>query len=89
MNIDLAWSPWRKSSSYSGPESNCVEIAPVAWRKSSYSGAEQNCVQVAGCPSTRVGVRDSKDPGGPALTFGPRAWRGFIAAVTSGGFDRL
>lgn len=25
-----------------------------------------------------VGVRDSKDPTGPALTFAPVAWRAFV-----------
>jgi hypothetical protein len=26
-----------------------------------------------------VGVRDSKDPAGPVLTFDPAAWRAFVA----------
>ncbi|WP_413775613.1 DUF397 domain-containing protein [Micromonospora sp. RTGN7] len=30
-----------------------------------------------------VGVRDSKDPAGPALTFTPTAWRDFVARVAS------
>ncbi|MGC5331574.1 DUF397 domain-containing protein [Micromonospora sp. DT62] len=28
-----------------------------------------------------VGVRDSKDPAGPALTFAPAAWRAFVAEL--------
>ena len=28
-----------------------------------------------------VGVRDSKDPTGPALTFDPARWRAFVAEV--------
>ena len=30
-----------------------------------------------------VGVRDSKDPSGPALTFEPTAWRAFVAEVAT------
>ncbi|MEU8082405.1 DUF397 domain-containing protein [Micromonospora sp. NPDC049101] len=29
-----------------------------------------------------VGVRDSKDPTGPALDFEPVAWRAFVTEVT-------
>ncbi|MEV5412687.1 DUF397 domain-containing protein [Thermopolyspora sp. NPDC052614] len=51
------------------------------WRKSSYSSAEgQNCVEVAITPAG-VAVRDSKNPAGPVLTFGGRAWRKFLAEV--------
>ena len=88
MNIDLAWSAWRKSS-YSGQQGNCVEVAQAAWRKSSHSGPEQNCVEVADRQSALIGVRDSKDPDGPALVFASPVWRGFMAAVKGGEFDRL
>lgn len=36
------------------------------------------CVEVADNLSGVVGVRDSKDPTGPALVFGPAAWRAFV-----------
>jgi Domain of unknown function (DUF397) len=58
--------------------------AGAAWRKSSYSGAAQNCVEVAGDPPGAVGVRDSKDPDGPALVFTPGAWRTFAGQVRNG-----
>nr|WP_209518712.1 DUF397 domain-containing protein [Streptomyces syringium] len=48
------------------------------WFKSTYSGTDSNCVEVARAPGV-IGVRDSKDPGGPVLTFGPVAWRAFGA----------
>jgi hypothetical protein len=50
------------------------------WRKSSYSGSGNNCVEVA-ATSTAVAIRDSKDPDGPALTFGPQAWESFTHAI--------
>ena len=39
------------------------------WRKSSHSGGDEGaCIELAALPGA-VAVRDSKDPGGPALTF--------------------
>ncbi|TDC41453.1 DUF397 domain-containing protein [Micromonospora sp. KC213] len=52
------------------------------WRKSSRSGSEGDCVEVAGFADS-VGVRDSKDRRGPALTFTPDAWTGFVRATRS------
>lgn len=56
------------------------------WRKSSRSGGEGDCVEVAACAAT-VGVRDSKDRPGPALSFGSAAWARFVAAVPAGQHD--
>lgn len=53
----------RRRSSYSGTETNCVE---VAWRKSSLSN-ETDCVEVAH-RSGVVGIRDSKCPEAGHLT---------------------
>jgi hypothetical protein len=51
------------------------------WRKSSYSGnSGGNCTEVATVTGT-VLVRDSKDPGGPVLVFGHKAWDAFAAVV--------
>ncbi len=51
----------------------------LVWRKSSYSGASGgNCVEVAGLRGGGHAVRDSKDPGGPALRFTAEEWRAFI-----------
>ena len=48
------------------------------WRKSSYSGSNPNgdCVEVAVGPDL-VGVRDSKNVPGPALSFPTACWRVF------------
>ncbi|MBY8889211.1 DUF397 domain-containing protein [Streptomyces sp. PTM05] len=67
------------------------ELAPEgAWYKSSYSGGSGNsCVEVADLRTTRgvVGVRDSKDPSGPALQFSPVGWSSFVALAQSGEVD--
>ncbi|MFS8096132.1 DUF397 domain-containing protein [Lentzea alba] len=47
------------------------------WRKSSLSGTTENCVEVA-LTTTHVGVRDSKHPSGPALTFSLSAFKAFL-----------
>ncbi|MEU6807516.1 DUF397 domain-containing protein [Streptomyces sp. NPDC046831] len=53
----------------------------LPWRKSSYSmGNGGNCVEVAHA-GDRVHVRDSKQSGGPCLTFAPGPWRAALAAA--------
>jgi hypothetical protein len=64
-----------------------ADLSCAAWRKSSYSGANGDCVEVAGNVTGFVGVRDSKDRGGPALIFPADAWDAFLAGVKDGGFD--
>ncbi|MEQ4301643.1 DUF397 domain-containing protein [Plantactinospora sp. B6F1] len=55
-------------------------MARVIWRKSTRSGSSGNCVEVATAPRV-VMVRDSKDQGGPVLTFTSAAWCAFIAST--------
>ena len=57
----------------------------AAWRTSSHSNGQAECVEVAdGLPGI-IAVRDSKNPGGPTLAFGPGQWRAFAAKVKTGG----
>jgi Domain of unknown function (DUF397) len=58
--------------------------AALSWVKSTHSFANGNCVEVARMPNGGVGVRDSKDPQGPALSFTAGEWRAFIGAVQKG-----
>jgi hypothetical protein len=52
-----------------------------AWRTSSYSGSGGGqCVEAATIPGA-VLVRDSKDPDGPRLAIGRRAWEAFAVKV--------
>ncbi|WP_067891433.1 DUF397 domain-containing protein [Nocardia vaccinii] len=59
----------------------------VNWIKSSYSQHGGECVEVVHLDGGLVGVRDSKNPSGPALMFNPDEWDAFTAGVTSGKFN--
>lgn len=65
-----------------------VDRSETRWFKSSYSGGSRECVEVAFIEGGVVGVRDSKDRGGPALSFTPAAWEAFTSNTRSGRFDR-
>ena len=47
----------------------------TGWRTSSRSDGDGNCVEFTQADDGTIGVRDSKDPNGPVLEFGPDAWR--------------
>jgi Domain of unknown function (DUF397) len=58
------------------------DLTRAAWRTASYSGDNGgNCVEVARNLPGVVAVRDSKDPGGPALMFSLDEWATFMAAI--------
>ncbi|MFD0360433.1 DUF397 domain-containing protein [Nocardia sp. GCM10030253] len=63
-----------------------TDLVGARWFKSTRSGAGKDCVEVAFLDSGRVGVRDSKNPGGPALLFTSGEWDSFTACVASGEF---
>ncbi|WP_263656404.1 DUF397 domain-containing protein [Nonomuraea aurantiaca] len=68
---------------------NDIDLSGAVWRKSSRSGSNGGqCVEVASNIPGIVAVRDSKDRGGPALTFTPGEWRAFLSGVKDGEFDR-
>ena len=43
-----------------------------------------DCVEVAMLPEHSRAVRDSKDPGGPNLTFSRDEWRTFTTSIKRG-----
>ncbi|MBF6427105.1 DUF397 domain-containing protein [Nocardia cyriacigeorgica] len=64
------------------------ELVGAKWFKSRRSSAGSDCVEVAHLGSGLVGVRDSKNPSGPALVFTPSEWDSFLTRARAGRFDR-
>lgn len=58
------------------------------WTKSSFSWQNGNCVEVARLSAEVIKVRDSVNPDGTILRFGPAAWTTFVGGVCRGEFDR-
>jgi hypothetical protein len=56
----------------------------ATWIKSSLSFSNGNCVEVASLPGDKIGVRNSRDPDGPVLTFTPGAWAAFVGRARRG-----
>jgi hypothetical protein len=44
---------------------------------------------VATLPGGEIGVRNSRDCGGPVLSFTPDEWHAFLGGVRNGEFDRF
>ena len=62
-------------------------IQGVTWTKSTLSFANGNCVEVSDLPGGGIGVRNSRDSGGPVLRFTPDEWQAFLGGVRNGEFD--
>lgn len=65
-----------------------IGLVGAQWFKSTHSGGQQECVEVAWLQAGHVGVRDSKNPDGPALVFTPGEWDAFTAGMQDGEFTR-
>ncbi|MEV4238726.1 MULTISPECIES: DUF397 domain-containing protein [unclassified Nocardia] len=63
-----------------------VDLSGANWYKSSRSSSTKECVEVAHLDGGMVGVRDSKNPTGPALVFRPAEWDAFTEGVQGGEF---
>ncbi|MEU7140477.1 DUF397 domain-containing protein [Nocardia sp. NPDC046473] len=65
-----------------------ADLSTAKWFKSSQSAGGGECVEVAFLDSDMIGVRDSKNPAGPALIFTPTEWATFTASIAAGEFGR-
>lgn len=65
-----------------------VNLSGAKWFKSSRSSSQKDCVEIAHLDEGMVGVRDSKNPSGPALVFAPSEWDAFTQGVRGGTFGQ-
>ncbi len=65
-----------------------MDWSGAQWFKSSRSSGSRECVEIAHLNGGAVGLRDSKNPAGPALIFTPTEWDQFTASLRGGAFDR-
>ncbi|MEV4129249.1 DUF397 domain-containing protein [Nocardia sp. NPDC049707] len=65
-----------------------VDLSEARWFKSTRSSGGKDCVEVAFLSSSFVGMRDSKNPNGPALVFTPDQWDAFTIAISDGNFNQ-
>ncbi|MET8797345.1 DUF397 domain-containing protein [Nocardia sp. NPDC004568] len=65
-----------------------ADQSTARWFKSSHSAPDKDCVEAAFLDGGMVGVRDSKNPAGPALVFAPAEWDTFTATLRTGDLDR-
>jgi hypothetical protein len=62
-----------------------VDLSRAAWKKSSFSNGQGGaCVEIATNLPAVVAVRDSKNPDGGVLRFGPDEWKTFLEGIRTG-----
>ncbi|RDI50138.1 DUF397 domain-containing protein [Nocardia mexicana] len=64
-----------------------VDLSGAQWFKSTRSASGKDCVEVAHLDGGMVGVRDSKNPTGPALVYDAAEWDAFTRGLANGQFD--
>jgi len=64
------------------------DLSNAKWNKSTRcDNSGGNCVEVA-FVGDQTAVRDSKNPGGPALIFTGAEWDAFVGGAKDGEFDQ-
>ena len=64
-----------------------AHLEGARWVKASRSGPTGgNCVEVAFLEDGQVAVRNSRQPGGPALVFTAPEWDAFVGGAKKGEF---
>lgn len=66
------------------------QLPAIAWQKSRRSNPSGNCVELARLPGgAEIAVRNSRDPGGPALIYTSAEIAAFVQGAKDGDFDNL
>lgn len=64
-------------------------LTGLRWEKSRRSNSQGACVEMAKLPGGDIAVRNSRDPGGPALIYTPAEIEALIGGARDGDFDDL
>jgi len=66
------------------------QLPAVSWQRSRRSNASGSCVELAELPGGEgIAIRNSRDPGGPALIYTSEEIVAFVLGVRDGDFDHL
>ena len=60
-------------------------LTAARWRKAQRSNPTGSCVELAELPDSRVAMRNSRNPSGPALIFSRAAIAAFLATARKSG----
>ncbi|MGP3922016.1 DUF397 domain-containing protein [Streptomyces sp. 8N616] len=66
-----------------------TQIDDAVWVKSTYSNPNGECVELALLPGGDIALRNSRDPGGPALIYTRNEIEVFLRGAKDGEFDGM
>ncbi|MET8677928.1 DUF397 domain-containing protein [Streptomyces sp. NPDC004647] len=66
-----------------------THIDGAVWKKSTYSNPSGNCLELARLPGGDIALRNSRDPGGPALICTRDEIAMFLFGAKDGEFDGM
>jgi hypothetical protein len=65
------------------------QLTGIRWQKSRRSNSQGACVELGGVAGGGIAIRNSRDPGGPALLYTRAEIRALLEGVKEGDFDHL
>jgi hypothetical protein len=65
------------------------QLGDVQWRKATATVPFGACVELSALPDGQIGMRNSRDPDGPALVYTRRELAAFVHGAQAGEFDDL
>lgn len=80
----------RTSDNHETPSAELsAQLRQVRWQKSRYSNSQGSCVEMGLLPGGDIAVRNSRDPGGPALVYTQAEIQALLQGAKDGDFDNL